>query len=200
MFGLLLPVLLAVLVALALGGSLGGWARLRVRGWPAAVGSFATLLVLYNPPVNGFDWAIHWGPLIWVACELIVLAVLLHNALAPSRSRVAWLVAGLGVGLNTLTIVANGGYMPVSAAAPAWITEQAQPRDGRRRLHNTTPMTSQTRLSWLGDVILQPDWFPPRPNVVSVGDVLLSVGLAGWAFQTTLADRRRSPVVAGSGA
>ena len=194
MFGLLLPALLAVLVALALGGSLGGWARVGVRGWPAAVGSFGTLLVVYNPPVNRLDGAIHWGPAIWVACELVFLAVLLANASAPGstlRPRLAWLVAALGVSLNTLTIIANGGSMPVSTAAPAWISEQSA--DGHR-LHNTTPMTSETRLSWLGDVFLEPAWFPPRPNAVSVGDLLLSLGLAGWAFQTTLAAGRRSPV------
>ena len=201
MFGLLLPFLLALVLALALGGSPNAWARIGVRWWPAAVASFCIILVLHNPPVDRLEWAIRWGPAIWVACELVFLAVLLRNALAPGRPRLAWLVAALGVGLNTLAVGANGGYMPVTAAAPAWIVEKAQPQAGAgRRLRNTILMTSETRLNWLGDVVREPDWFPPRPNVVSVGDLLLTLGLAGWAFQTTLADRRRAPVWAGGGA
>jgi len=36
-------------------------------------------------------------------------------------------------------------------------------------------------LPWLADVLPQPAWLP-RPNVVSVGDILLAGGVAAWAF------------------
>ena len=45
--------------------------------------------------------------------------------------------------------------------------------------HNVAPMSPDTRFPWLGDIFAEPAWVPSR-NVVSVGDLLLSVGLA-WA-------------------
>jgi hypothetical protein len=50
-------------------------------------------------------------------------------------------------------------------------------------LHNVAPIGPTTRLAWLGDVIAQPAWLP-KANVVSIGDMLLSIALAWWALQT----------------
>jgi hypothetical protein len=49
------------------------------------------------------------------------------------------------------------------------------------------------RLTWLGDVIPQPGWLP-QANLISVGDVLLSLGAAGCAFAIT---RGRLPLETG---
>jgi hypothetical protein len=52
------------------------------------------------------------------------------------------------------------------------------------------PLTDQTRLPWLADIIPEPEWLPLK-NVVSVGDLLLSVGTA-WAL-VARGPRRRLP-------
>jgi hypothetical protein len=49
------------------------------------------------------------------------------------------------------------------------------------------PMDESTQLGGLGDVIAEPTWLP-KANVISIGDALLAVGLASWAFGVT---RRR---------
>jgi hypothetical protein len=43
----------------------------------------------------------------------------------------------------------------------------------------------------LGDIFVEPAWLPSR-NVLSVGDLLLSVGLA-WATYLLAAPTRRAP-------
>ena len=48
------------------------------------------------------------------------------------------------------------------------------------------PLDRITHLAWLGDTILEPSWLP-LANVVSIGDLLLSTGLAWWAFRVTTA-------------
>jgi len=180
MLGLLTPTLVAVVVALGLGGSLRGFLRAGIRGWPAMLATFAVELVLYNPPVDRQAWAMQIGPWIWLATKLVLLAVLIWNA-APSAGHVSWpwRVAAVGIGLNTLAIGLNDGHMPQStdAALALWGSSHIDPS----RLQNVAPMGPQTLLPWLGDVFAEPAWLP-RANVVSIGDMLLSVGVACWVF------------------
>jgi hypothetical protein len=193
--GLVLPILLATLLALARGGSLDGWARQPVCWWPAILVAFAVQLALFNPPLNEQAWAITGGPAIWVASMLAVALVLVRNGLVRRVARFAWLVAALGVCLNVLVVAANGGYMPRGAEASAVVGRPIAAESGQR-LRNVAPLATETRLGWLGDVIPQPAWLP-LANVVSLGDLLLSGGAAWWAFQATASGQRRPTVPAG---
>ena len=180
MLALVGPILVAIVGALGLGGSLRGFLRAGIRGWPAMLATFAVELVLYNPPVDRQGWAMQIGPWIWLVTKLVLLAVLIWNAL-PSAGRVSrpWLLAAVGIGLNTLAIGLNDGHMPQSteAALALWGSSHVDPT----RLQNVAPMGPQAVVPWLGDVFAEPGWLP-RANVVSIGDMLLSVGVAWWAF------------------
>lgn len=200
MIGLVLPMVLATLLALALGGSLAGWSRQQVHWWPGIFAAFAVQLALFTPPLNQQPWAITWGPDIWVATMLAVAVVLLGNGVVGGPMRAAWLVAALGVSLNVLVVVANGGSMPRSHEASAAVGRPIAADQGER-LSNVAPLAAGTRLAVLSDVIPQPAWLP-MANVVSVGDLLLSGGAAWWAFQATASVRRRRtlwPVVSDDG-
>ena len=183
MVGLLLPSLLALVLALALGGSPRSWSRASVLGWPLVVGVFAFELALYNPPVDREPWAMWIGPWLWLATRLVLLGVALANARRAAPGRWAWAIASCGLACNTLVIGANAGHMPQSPAAAAAVwgvrTLPASPH-----LDNTLPMTAETHLAALGDVLAEPTWLP-RPNVVSLGDLLLAAGLAAWVFRVS---------------
>jgi hypothetical protein len=198
MTGLVLLGLIGVAVALLRGGSFAGWARIHVYWSTLALGSLGVQLILYNPPTDHQAWAIAWGPLIWTGCLAALCAALLRNAIASRAYRYAWLMAALGVGLNVLVVGANGGYMPQSAEArmasrhaPVAVAQA----DGLQ-LGNVVVMNEDTKLSLLGDVIAEPSWLP-NTNVISVGDLLLGLGLAWWAFQITAStSRKRRPLAA----
>jgi hypothetical protein len=180
MLGLLAPTTIAIGASLALGGSLRELLRSGLRGWPALLAAFAVELVLYNPPVDRQGWAMHIGPWIWLATKLVMLGVLIWNAVpSPGRVTWPWTLAALGVGLNALVIALNDGHMPQSEAASVAVWG-ASHLDASR-LQNVALMGPQTRLPWLGDVVPEPAWLP-RANVVSVGDILLALGVACWAF------------------
>jgi hypothetical protein len=191
--GLLLPVVLASLVGALWVGSIAGLRRARVQWWPLALASIAVQLVLYNPPVDHQPWALVWGPWIWVASLAGMLLVCVRNGLAKEPASVAFRFAALGVALNLLVVLANGGYMPQSpdarlaARGIPLIAEGAPPQ-----VRNVAPSGPDTRFAWLGDVIPQPTWLPTA-NVVSVGDLMLSTALAWWAFQM-LASARATQV------
>jgi hypothetical protein len=187
---LLTLTVIGVAVALMRGGSFAGWARAQVCWSAVALGSLALQVLLYTAPIDQQPWAITWGPAIWTGCLAALLAVLVRNLTIDRAMRGAWLVAAVGVGLNLLVVAANGGFMPQSEEARLATrgTPQTQSQAGTQ-LRNVVPMNPETRLNWLGDVIPEPAWLP-RTNVISVGDVLLGLGLAWWAFLITSSARR----------
>lgn len=184
MITLVLPLLVAVVAALAFGGSMRAWAGVRLH-WPLLLlVPFPLLLVMYNPPLDTQPWLIGWGPRIWELAQMALVAGLVRNMLDRSGlERLTWLLAATGVALNALVVLFNAGYMPVSPDAPVWVLEKAT-TGGIDRLHNTVVMSAATPLAWLGDVLIQPSWFP-RANAISIGDVLLSGGIALWGFLIT---------------
>ncbi len=109
------------------------------------------------------------------ANAVLVLLLFLNRHFAGTR------IAAIGLLLNSLVIGLNGG-MPVSqkAASVAALT----PTEVQASAPEHVPETASTRLLWLGDTI-------PLPNsnlVVSIGDILLALGIARFLYRRALAD------------
>jgi hypothetical protein len=195
---LALPVLLGLAIGMAAGGRLDRWGRAHIDGWLFAAGGLGLQVALFDPPLDASTWAQAHGPVLYLMSLLLIAGVLIWNGREHGRNSggLALVVAAIGVLLNCLVITANGGYMPraaVSGHPP--VSEPAQ----AGRLVNVTPMTDDTRLAWLGDVLPEPTWLP-LSNVLSVGDALLSAGLGAWAFAVTTGTgraRRRAHVATG---
>jgi len=120
---------------------------------------------------------------------LLVSALLVAAFLATNRGIRGTGLVALGLLANAVVVGLNGA-MPVSevAAGRAGVsTQDLLTGDDSRH----TVSGAQTRLPWLGDVIAVP--LPLRPEVVSIGDVLVAAGLA----QLVVLGMRR-PEVAGS--
>lgn len=107
----------------------------------------------------------------------IILAYLVLLVVVWLNWRDRWiLLVGLGVLLNFIVIILNGG-MPVSLevvrqyASPEKIKAVEQLQSA---LH--IPMTDRTVFKFLSDIIPLPPPYP-HPQIVSVGDVLVSLGV-----------------------
>jgi hypothetical protein len=156
----------ALLVALALGGLVGGrldgLGRLPLRH--SALVLVAVAAQLGGSLVGGPSY-----PLGLAFSVLLVAVFLAHNRGVRGTGLVA---AGL---LSNAVVVGANGAMPVSAAASAHAGLSTQDllagSDPRHELAGPG-----TRLRPLGDVI--PVLLPRRPEVVSPGDVLVAAGLA----------------------
>jgi hypothetical protein len=146
-------------------------------------------VALFSPLLESRPFFVEYGPWLYVLSLVGIGATLLANARAEQAARLPLALAALGVALNCLVIVANGGYMPRSVEAASALDMPSSGPTRGERLVNVEPIGGQTRLTWLGDIIPQPGWLP-LANVISVGDLLLSCGLAWWAFRVT----RRSDV------
>ena len=174
-----------VLFAAAIGFARGGWPELRVYWWQLAVAALVIQIPLYAAPLGDLVPREVIGPAGTVITTALVLVMLLRNA--TGHLRLATLIVASGVALNLLVIVANGGFMPRDEArAPRAINHPAS------AMTNTVPESSDTRLAWLGDTLAQPGWLP-QADLISPGDVLLSLGAAAWLLA---ASRRRPTTVA----
>ncbi len=186
----LLPAVILAVLALAAGGSLAGLAR-PISWWWLGLASIALQLLFQRVPVSVAPWLGDYGHWAWAAAVASILLVLLRNWRLQTRRmhQIPWAVAALGVGLNLLVIGANGGYMPVSVNALEQ-TGQAVEIAGRSSFRRDLPIDTSTRMPELADVYADPVWLP-HAVVASIGDRLLGVGLAGWAFVSVYATRRK---------
>jgi hypothetical protein len=91
----------------------------------------------------------------------------------------------LGIALNVVVMVANGGWMPVTPETSHFvhpdrpIVEQTRASGSK----NFILPRSETNLWILSDIIRVT--LPWRRNAVSIGDVLLIMAVAQFIFQTT---------------
>ena len=77
----------------------------------------------------------------------------------------------IGGAANLVTIVANGGYMPVSPEAVAAMGRL--PKEG----YSNSKLVEGVVLGPLTDIFAMPTWIP-LANVFSVGDALIGIGAA----------------------
>lgn len=162
-------VILVVLLVLAVALVPLGGGRLR-RLWTLQLRSpwllwlaLGAQVVLIAFPGEETSWRIALN----VAAYPLGLAWVWRNRDVPGM----WVV-GLGAACNLTAILANGGVMPVSARAleVAGITTDPD-------LFTNAAVLADPKLLFLGDVVPTPSWLP-FANVVSVGDVLIVLGLA----------------------
>jgi hypothetical protein len=188
MLTLAAPVIAGLLLGVCLGGSIAGPAQRGIRWAPLGVLCLALQVALFTPLLDRQPWIVSWGSWLYVGTLTGVCVLLVRNGLAtaPRVQRAAWWIASLGVALNIQVITVNGGYMPR--------LDEGEPTAAVTRLSNVRPITTSTQLVWLSDVLVEPGWVP-NANILSIGDLLLSTGVAGWAFALTVSTRRRTATV-----
>ncbi len=170
-------ILLGILVGIAAGGSLGNLANVRLRRmWLLLVAvalryGTEALLTAGVPLVETLRL-----PLLTLSFA-ILLAALWTNRTHPGLS-----LAFVGILLNAVVIVVNGGYMPVWE--PSLIAAGFRPEDASTAIHILMPATLDAsfllRLGPLADIIPVPVAY--IQNVASVGDTFLGAGLAFFLF------------------
>jgi hypothetical protein len=122
------------------------------------------------------------GPAQIVTYALLLVGLWLNRRLWGVR------IASVGVLLNFLVIAANGGSMPVDRQlAEQWGDKRLVRLLDSPSYVSHMPMTAETRLKPLGDVVPLP-MLVPRPRFFSpgsVGDVFITAG-ACWLMLTGL--------------
>ena len=181
-------ILLGLVLGLVAGGSISNLAAVRLR-WIGIL--FLAVIVRF-----GTEAAIGAGVDVVQALRLPLFAIsfgLLLVGLWANRSNPGLSLAFVGILMNTIAVLANGGYMPVWR--PALIQAGFDPNTVLSSFHTFLPFDRLDaafllRAGPLGDILPIP--LPYIRNVASIGDLFLAAGLGFFLFATIL----RSPAEA----
>ena len=170
---------LGLLVGPLVGGKLDGLAAARLHLAPLFVLATLARMLLFEARFGETEWGRVAIPLVNVGVPALLLLALLPNL----RYRGAQL-ALLGVACNLAAITANGGWMPVDPvlARDAFGDAVVERLARGEEASNVKLADAGTRLVLLTDVIAMPRSMP-LANVISVGDILGGLGVAGWIVE-----------------
>ena len=161
---ILYAVVAGLLIGVLTGGSLSRLGDLHFRWAPLIALGMVGQLLLFSTSVGAAlgDAA----PAAYIASNLVVLIAVGRNLAIPGM-----LLVLLGGAANLVTIVANGGYMPVSPEAV--VAMGRLPKAG----YSNSKLVDGVVLGPLTDIFAMPTWIP-LANVFSVGDALIGIGAA----------------------
>lgn len=161
---------LSIVVGLIRKGSLRNLGRIPLRHFYLFCVPFLVFAVVSTIAVStGHKSLMPYIHLADIGQYVILLAAIILNLHVWEM----WLV-GSGTLANSIVLTANGGAMPVSmhALKSTGLAGALGSQPVRHAL-----MTPQTHLKWLADVIPVRTFSPFLSQVMSVGDVLISIGL-----------------------
>ncbi|HMQ31417.1 MAG TPA: DUF5317 domain-containing protein [Chloroflexaceae bacterium] len=179
-----LIVLAVIVAALLRGGSLRGFAALKVRAVPLVLGSLLIQLLIFPLAGDRPVVAALTVPLYLLSMLLLVAWVWLNRRLPGI------VLIGAGVVMNLAAIAANGGYMPINPDAAAYAG--ALERYADSAVDNNSLASYDARLWMLTDIFPVPAGFP-FATVYSLGDILLTTGVSILCYRTMTA--RLEPMI-----
>jgi hypothetical protein len=161
-------ILIALVVARAVGAELTRLASLRFRGTALVFASLAAQLVIFtrisHVVPRRFDSGLH------ILTYVLLLAFLALNVRYRSLA-----ISALGLAANTAVILANGGRMPISLHAWTASGRPGAAITAHGFYNNNVLAGPHTALAWLGDIFALPASVP-LATAFSGGDLLIFFG------------------------
>jgi MFS family permease len=177
-------VLVGVLLAWQLGANLGQLRLVRLQASWIVFAALGIQVVLFTPASRALRL-----PLSESNVHMVTYAALLAFVVANIRQP-GFLLAATGCAINTIVITANGGRMPVSLAS--WTASGRAASDlVIHGSYNNVVLASGAHLAWLGDIFALPRAVP-LANSLSIGDLLLLIGVVTFVFRASLPARKSS--------
>jgi hypothetical protein len=174
--------LLAFILALAVQGMEGkscGFFDIKLRKTWLAVVAFVLQTVTRLLGVCGVESAVKYSFIIQTLVFILLFLCFWFN-----REYLGLCFVGLGASMNALVMLINGGRMPVSLEAmqKAGVKEVTEMiLSGADNKH--VVISSTTKLKFLADVIYLPGFIGKGMGVVSIGDLVVALGLFIFIFE-----------------
>jgi len=167
--------LVFLLGLMAVGGRASNLAHIQVRrGWVAPLAFLMQAYLIFFPAEKG-GGLLSSRSLILIFSYGLLFVVIWYNHQLPGVKLI-----GLGLLLNFLVIVLNGGFMPIT---PEALVQTGYDANAPRletgylvaRSKNIVMEPGEARLWFLSDILVLPSPFP-IPSVLSLGDVFIVAG------------------------
>ncbi len=163
-------VIISILWAKLRGGDLGRLGQVDLKGTWLVFLAFGIQGLLSWGGSLGWAGVVPWIPILAFLSYALILAGLYLNRSYPG----VWAMIAGAAG-NFLVIMANGGRMPVSAAAMKVLgVDTSQAFRSPNFTHQI--MTPETTLFWLADIIPVISPFSQKV-IISLGDILIVYGI-----------------------
>lgn len=175
----LAALLIGIVIGLLLKGNIKNIDVEKIKSPYLAIVAFSIEFILFTLVRKGLLSRGYITYLLYLTQYILILVFIYKN-----RTDYAFLVIGVGIILNALSIFLNGGAMPVSPDAMVKagivssineIKETMASSEGLYVLRN-----SNTLLPFLGDVIPLKHF---RHYVISIGDIFISIGLMWYIIK-----------------
>lgn len=169
-------IILALTLGMIKGGNIGKLEKLHIRGWYLFVISFTIEIIsLFLISKTNYNISkILENNFFYIHIFIYSLLIL---GLFINRRECGLKLSLFGSVLNFLPILMNSGKMPVSVKSleNAGLYNQITLLYDERIMTHTL-MTENTKFGFLGDIIAIPRPYP-FPKIISLGDILISLGL-----------------------
>ncbi|NJN92698.1 MAG: DUF5317 domain-containing protein [Anaerolineales bacterium] len=173
-------IILLIVLALLLRRDLSALGQISYRGGWMTMGLIVGLFFLQSALVIYVPGQTLWQIVILNGSQIALVLLFLLNHHVPGAKLFA-----LGIALNVLVMLANGGWMPLTPETYHFVhpdrpvVEETRPSSSK----NILLPRSETNLWILSDII--PVTLPWRRTAVSPGDIVLVAGVAQLIFQAT---------------
>jgi hypothetical protein len=168
--------LVFLLGLMAAGGRASNLAHIEIRrSWLAPLAFLIQAYLIFSPAETGGGLLSSRSLMLVFSYGLLFVVIWCNRRLPGAK------LVGLGLLLNFLVIVLNGGFMPITPDALVQIGyDDNAPRleTGYRvaQTKNIVMEPGQARLWFLSDILVLPRAFP-IPSALSVGDVFIAAGM-----------------------
>jgi len=192
---ILIALSLAFLLGLVVvGGRVSNLARFEVRwGWLAPLAFLMQAYLVFFPAERA-------GDLLGARSLLLTLSHVLLFVLVWQNRHVSGIkLIGLGLLLNFLVMVVNGGFMPITPHTLAQIgydgnAPQLETGYIVGRTKNVVMVPGDASLWFLSDIMVIPRPFP-IPTALSVGDLLIVLGVFAFLRKAMFLPKVRASLV-----
>jgi len=169
---LLEVMLISLIIGLLRGGKLRELAELPFKKVGLVIAAFFIQYILVFGGEREFSLFSNFGTYLHILSYLLLLVAIWH-----SRNIRGMKIIGLGVLINFIVILSNGGRMPVSVDALLKTgLDDMLPLLKCKSYAIHTILVPSSRLKFLSDIIPLPPPYP-RPRVLNIGDIIMAIGV-----------------------
>jgi hypothetical protein len=164
-------VVIGVIIALIMGGKLSNLLSISIKySWLILIGFSIQFAAIFIFPDH-------------LLMAIIISNVALLSFCYLNRKQIGFNYMTIGILLNVIVMLANGGRMPVEPDAAKILSPEDFPELVAGEYGKHVVISTETHLNFLGDIFFLNHPYP-RPIIISIGDIILSIGIILFLYKS----------------